>query len=104
MGKTLEYYFNSCQGSFSEKTSIQIGLQLLEKIEAVHECGYLFNDLKPDNILVGTHDDQDLHTIRLIDFGISKKYVDGIGNHIKEGHEEIFRGNQIFASVNAFQF
>jgi tau tubulin kinase len=55
----------------------------LDKLQAVHDCGYLFNDLKPNNILVGNSEDKDLHKIRLIDFGISKKYLDEHGNHIK---------------------
>ena len=44
----------------SEKTTVQVGLQVLEKLEALHEVGYLYNDLKPDNILVGNHDDHKL--------------------------------------------
>jgi serine/threonine protein kinase len=55
----------------------------LDKLKAVHDCGYLFNDLKPNNILVGNSDEKDLHKIRLIDFGISKPFVDDNGAHIK---------------------
>lgn len=88
----------------SEKTTVQVGLQVLEKLEALHEVGYLYNDLKPDNILVGNHDDHKLHKIRLTDFGISKKYLDDEGNHIKSGKTQFFTGNFLFASLNAFDF
>ena len=89
---------------FTEITAIQIGIQLLDKLMAVHKCGYLFNDLKPNNILVGNHDEKDLHKIRLIDFGISKKYLDENGDHIKQMDENLFKGNFLYASVNAFNF
>lgn len=76
----------------------------MDKLKAVHDCGYLFNDLKPNNILVGNQDEKELHKIRLIDFGISKKYLDNNGEHFKQTEENFFRGNFLFASVNAFNF
>jgi serine/threonine protein kinase len=76
----------------------------VEKIEAVHSCGYLFNDLKPNNILIGNSDGKNLHKVRLIDFGISKKYMREDGKHIEQKDEQFFKGNFIFASVNAFNF
>ena len=99
----MEYYFQTHR-SFTEKTVIQTGLQLVEKLQAIHERGYLYNDLKPDNIVVGDFDGQKLGEIRLIDFGISKKYLDEHGNHIQKSNESIFRGNMIFSSINAFNF
>ena len=38
---------------FSEKTVLQIGIQLLESFKLIHEAGYTFNDLKLDNVLIG---------------------------------------------------
>lgn len=70
----------------------------------MHECGYLFNDLKPNNILVGDAQDKDLHKLALIDFGISNKYLDEAGEHIEMKLERMFRGNFIYASKNAFNF
>lgn len=46
--------------------------------------GLVYNDLKLDNILVGDKDDQNLHQIRMIDFGLATPYLDANGNHIKE--------------------
>lgn len=100
----MEDHFNLKSKAFSEKTVMQIGIQLIDKLEAMHKCGYLFNDLKPNNILVGNVDDEDLHSIKLIDFGISKTYLDENGDHVEEKSENLFKGNFIFASVNAFNF
>lgn len=103
-GKTLDCYLEEHNDAFSEKTTIQIGLQLVEILQEVHECGYIQNDLKPDNILVGDHDNKSLHKLRLIDFGISRKYQDDNGQHIKQVKETLFKGNLIFASVNALNY
>ena len=61
-------------------------------------------DLKPNNIVIGDADDTELHKIRIIDFGISKKFRDINGNHINCGQESIFQGNFVFASVNAHNY
>jgi serine/threonine protein kinase len=39
----------------------------------LHKCGYVHNDIKPDNITVGDKDNspQSLDDIRLIDFGLA---------------------------------
>ena len=51
-------------------------MKIIDKLEVLHETGYLFLDMKPNNILVGDTRDTELHKIRLIDFGISKPYQD----------------------------
>lgn len=42
----------SKNNQFSVKTSVQIGIQLLKRLESLHSIGYIHNDIKPDNILV----------------------------------------------------
>ena len=39
---------------FSLKTAVQIGIQLIDRLKELHECGFIHNDLKPDNILLGS--------------------------------------------------
>ena len=53
----------------------------------IHEAGYIYNDLKLDNILIGDdmslpHAKQSLYKIRLIDFGLCKRYIHESGAHI----------------------
>ena len=38
----------------------------------------------------------------MIDFGLAKKYYDQEGKHIPMTKEQVFSGNMIFASKNAF--
>ena len=57
-----------------------IGIELLEKIQILHELGYIYQDIKPENILIGV--DDECNKIYLIDFGLSKCYLTEEGNHI----------------------
>lgn len=53
LGPTLRLLQSKVKNkNFSIKTVVQIGLQLLERLETLHSMGYLHMDLKPDNILV----------------------------------------------------
>ncbi len=71
---------------FGYKTTVQIGIQLLERLKDLHSIGYLHLDLKPDNILLGSTNKSkpESSVITLIDFGIAKKYITQTGEHIKE--------------------
>lgn len=41
-----------------------VGLGLLEKLQRLHECGFIFGDLKPENVMVSKYGQ-----VELIDFG-----------------------------------
>lgn len=60
--------------------------------------GYIHNDLKLENILIGKNDPS---IIYLIDFGLACKYVDDSGKHIEKEYIEKFTGNYLFASLNS---
>jgi serine/threonine protein kinase len=107
LGETLESIINRRNAPFSFKTSIQIGCQLLEQYKLIHASGYIHNDLKLENILVGKASAQpdsfvDLHRVTLIDFGLCTMYLDQEGKHVPKKGCDGFQGNMIFASRNAF--
>ena len=64
----------------------------------MHELGYVHNDLKLDNFLIGLNDPK---IIYLIDFGISSTYKNEDGTHIKKLRYTTFSGNFMFASLNS---
>ena len=86
LGKSLDRLFSDCKKYFSYKTIFQIGYQMIQRIEYVHSKGYIHRDIKPGNFVIGREDKSKI--IYIIDFGLSKKYIDkSTGKHIpyKEG-------------------
>jgi serine/threonine protein kinase len=79
---------------------------LIDRLEGLHESGYIHNDLKPDNILLGSdfRHTPESQQIVLIDFGVSRSYLDGEFRHRSLRQEKKFQGNYIFSSHNNFKF
>ena len=72
LGDDLETLFKKQRYFFSMKTILMIAEQLLTRIEYLHKMNYIHQDIKPENILVGSG--RSKSTIYLADFGLSKKY------------------------------
>lgn len=53
LGDSLFTVGNFFQNALSMQTIVQVGIQLVTCLEKVHELGFVYNDLKPDNILIG---------------------------------------------------
>lgn len=60
-----------------------VGLKLLEKLENLHECGFVFGDLKPENVMVSSYGEAEL-----IDYGGASP----IGRSVKQFTEWHDRG------------
>ena len=84
--------------------TFEIAQQILKCLEIVHHAGFVYNDLKPDNIMI-TLDDANKINVTLIDYGFLTKFQDKNSNHIKENEPaNEFLGNLITASLNKLQF
>ena len=47
--------------------------------EQFHSIGYVYNDLKPDNICLGTYgSDEENHVLKLIDFGLASPFLQNV--------------------------
>ena len=64
---------------FSLKTSIMLGIQILNRIKTLHENNYIHRDIKPENFVIGLKKRN--NTIYMIDYGLTRKFYD---NHKKE--------------------
>lgn len=82
---------------FSIKTALILGIQMIKRIQVLHEKGLLHRDIKPDNFLFGLGDST--NKLHLIDFGISKRY-DYDGTHIRETKIHKLIGTPNFVSLN----
>ena len=72
-------------------------------LEKLHSVGFVYNDLKNDNICIGNHNEQNPKLLKLIDFGLCTKFLDSNGNHIKMKNVN-FKGNVMFGSLHAMNF
>ena len=64
----------------------------MDLLEKFHSLGYLHCDVKTDNILIGIDNINSIENklLYLIDFGISRKFLNENNEHIKEGKVEKF--------------
>ena len=99
LGENLNSLMKKCGGNFSLKTSLMLGYILLTRIESLHNKGLLHRDIKPENIVIGK--DAEYNKIFLIDFGLSKPYLDENGVHINMVEKKGLVGTARYASVNA---
>ena len=65
-------------------------LKLIDILEIVHEANLVYNDLKPDNIMVNRKTGE----VTLIDFGFASSYLEPDGKHLSgEDLSDNFIGN-----------
>lgn len=96
LDESLEELRNICGGTMSLKCVLNIGLQLLKRIETVHCAGLIHRDIKPDNFLI----DRKSNMIHIIDFGLAKRYLDNSGNHIQLAQGKTLTGTARYVSIN----
>lgn len=96
LDESLEELRNICGGKMSLKCVLNIGLQLLTRIETVHAAGLIHRDIKPDNFLI----DRKSNTIYIIDFGLTKRYLDNSGNHLPFTQGKKLTGTARYVSIN----
>ena len=92
LGLDLFELFKQHGNQFSTKTVLMLAEQFLDRIEYLHERGYIHRDIKPENFLMGLGESKD--TVYLADFGLAK-------NNIEFYNEKAgFAGSLIYASIN----
>ena len=100
LGKSLEYLFEKKNNKFSLKTVCMLGIQMITRLQYIHNKHILHRDIKPDNFIMGL--DNNSWKVYLIDFGLSKKYRSSKTlKHIKFAEHKKLIGTARYASINA---
>lgn len=101
MGENLQHYIDNHLVKLDSENINKIGIQLLKIIKDLHSIGYIYNDLKPDNICVGALGTS-CRKLQMIDFGLCTKFLSRDGKHIEQCNSS-FIGNLLFCSPNILE-
>ena len=101
MGKSLEDLFeNSMNKKMSLRCVCNLGYQMIEIMEYIHNKHIIHRDIKPDNFVMGR--DSKRKQLFLLDFGLSKKYRSSSTlKHYPLIKRKKLTGTARYASINA---
>jgi len=95
---TLKYYSNPV---LSLAYIFKIGVEMIKRVQKLHELELIHRDIKPDNFVFGKNDD---HTLYLIDFGLTKKYTRSDNTtHMDIEVNKSVVGSPKYASINVLR-
>lgn len=112
LGANLHDIFIKRQAQFTARQIYSLGIQLVNILEQIHAAGYVFNDLKLDNLMFDSNvdvnyiqtTDEDFFerlNVNIIDFGFVTPYlIKGSREHIQKHIIDTYRGNFYFSSIN----
>ncbi|MED6244910.1 hypothetical protein ATANTOWER_027397 [Ataeniobius toweri] len=66
------------RGTFTMSTTLRLGKQILESIEAIHSVGFLHRDIKPSNFAMGRLPST-YRKCYMLDFGLARQYTNTSG-------------------------
>jgi serine/threonine protein kinase len=73
---------------------------MIERMQIMHEMGFIYRDVKPDNFLIGQYKKQTI--VFMIDMGLVKRYKDPkSGKHVTEKPVKFLTGTARYASMNS---
>jgi tRNA A-37 threonylcarbamoyl transferase component Bud32 len=85
------------QGAFPVLLAIQLGVQTLRGLEAIHATGVIHRDLSPDNLML-TEDRRGHLQVKIIDLGLAKHLEPGAAANVEITQVGMFLGKLQYCS------
>ena len=102
MGKSLEDIFQNVGKKMSVRCVCNIGYQMIEIMEFIHNKHIIHRDIKPDNFVIGLNDKSKY--IYIIDFGLCKKYRSSKTlEHYPKKENQGLVGTARYASIHSLE-
>ncbi|CAK65798.1 unnamed protein product (macronuclear) [Paramecium tetraurelia] len=101
LGQNLEQIFKKLGSVMKLGSVLRLGIQMIERIAIMHQSRFLHRDIKPDNFVIDGPGNPRL--LYLIDFGLSKYYINKKGDHIVQAKKGGLIGTARYASVSAHE-
>lgn len=99
LGYSLGHYFRTCGKILSMKTVLMCTIQMLCRLEYLHQRSFIHRDIKPDNFVFGVG--KYSTTLYMIDLGLAKKYRDLHSFvHINYEEDKGLAGTARYVSIN----
>uniref|UniRef100_A0A915AY04 Protein kinase domain-containing protein n=1 Tax=Parascaris univalens TaxID=6257 RepID=A0A915AY04_PARUN len=83
-------------------SALRISIQTLNRLETLHDNGWLCRDVKANNYAVGRGKNASI--IYMFDFGFARRYVDENGNLLEQGRSSDLVGTILYAPLSAHNF
>ena len=71
------------RGPFPSRLAVQLGIQALQGLDAIHGAGVIHRDISPDNLMI-TRDGKGRYLVKIIDLGLAKALETEAGAELTE--------------------
>nr|XP_033469598.1 serine/threonine-protein kinase VRK1-like [Epinephelus lanceolatus] len=99
LGSDLQKVCERNKGRLKKATVLQLGQELVDVLEYIHENEYVHADIKAANLMLGFRDPEQVY---LADYGLSYRYCpDGVHKEYKENPKKGHNGTIEYTSIDA---
>ncbi|KAM3071101.1 serine/threonine protein kinase [Clarireedia jacksonii] len=101
LGPNLEDLFNYCGRQFSLRTVLMLADQLIRRFQYIHSKGFIHQDVKPENLLMGRGTRGNI--VYITDTGLAESFTDEAARRYgrRPEREGPVLGTARYASINA---